>query len=206
MRARVGLGFVGVALALGGSLAAGCSLLAPSDEEAKAGWADGSIPDGGSGSDDSSSGGSDGGVLDARSLIGCDGGAGCAACNRGTCAGCAENGTGCSDRDECCSGVCSRESDAGDAGTFCGAAPGQCTLATRGCTSVAQCCAGLTCTSVGRVCVQCKLQGDVCEAGTDCCSAACSAGACVACRKNGESCGSNAPCCGGGCHPSGRCR
>ena len=205
MRAR----FAASALLLGAlaGIAFGCSLLAPSDDEAKAGLRlDGSLDPGSeAGTAEGGSGSGEGGSADARAPDDACG-SGCFACNNRTCVGCAPNGAACDKSEECCSATCTRASDAGDAGTFCGVPQSQCTPNALACTSLAQCCSRLTCLSAGKTCGQCRLLSEACDGGSDCCSFVCKTGACAPCLKLGESCGSDSQCCNGHCHANGRCQ
>jgi hypothetical protein len=72
------------------------------------------------------------------------------------------------------------------------------------CETDEQCCsrvcdmATLTCASpIG----SCRMAGESCEGGTDCCTLRCEGGECSAeqCISDGEACASNAECCGGQC-------
>ncbi len=68
--------------------------------------------------------------------------------------------------DECCSGICDNQvcTHCGGEGEPCGADG---------------CCLGLTCNPADDTCGSCKLEGDLCDLASDCCSNVCDQGFCA---------------------------
>ena len=200
-------------LALTFGWVAGCSLLAPSDEEAlggavveptsEAGPLDGSRSDTSSSRDSASSpdSGDAGCARGVKCGLRC-----CASCNDGVCAGCKLNGLSCDDSDECCGGGCSSTSNK------CGTAT-NCFAAGMSCGDTAACCAGLTCgynnpdggTGGSRSCQTCKQLAGRCAGSSDCCSKVCTNGMCAACFELSVDCNNDEQCCTGRCD-KGHCK
>ena len=182
---------VGTAV-VGLTCAAGCSLLAPSDDEAMAGLA--SSADGGRGEGGDAGTGRADGAREGGSAVcpACP-----LACNQGQCSACYLSGAPCTSAAECCGGVC-------NAGNTCGNSAGACTADNEACTSTPDsCCPGTTCSvERGNRCNACTALDDNCKADTDCCSVRCGTdGRCKACLTSGATgCSRPRECCSGVCN------
>lgn len=189
------------------AVVAGCSLLAPSDEEAMGG-ATPAVPAEG-GAEASAADASTDTRVDAPDARPTGPTPECGSCPRAcngagrTCAACLLNGGKCRVDDECCTGTCNSGA--------CGPSAGACQADNQGCVaSPDSCCTGLSCSQErGGRCAACVADDQNCKADTDCCSVRCGAsGKCAACLAKGATgCTSDRQCCSNVCvRASGTCQ